>query len=385
VRGIDDQPRLPGSLQDRLTTPALLIDLDRVRHNLGRVVVALGGDPGRWRPHVKTAKIPAVLREFLRAGVRAFKCATTREALCLLGVLRRHGAGGDVLLAHPLAGPNLRQLARVAHEHPGCRVGVLADDPACVESIPRGLGIFLDVDPGMGRTGMSPERIDDAIGLGRRAGDAFRGVHFYEGHLHGLDAQRRRREAFACYGRLIELLDALASAGVPVPEVVTSGTPTFLEAQGFEPFRRLPGTLHRVSPGTVAYHDLRSEEEVPALGLLPAALVLARVVSRPAPDVVTTDAGSKSVAAEAGNPCAAVAGWPHLTAMKPSEEHLPFRVGDGEAPRRGQGLLLVPRHVCPTVNLAERAVLLDGGCFAGIVDVAARAHELLVEEPAALA
>jgi len=171
----------------------------------------------------------------------------------------------------------------------------------------------------------------------------------------------------------------LRDAGVEVRELVTSGTPTFREALASPALATLHGTAHRVSPGTVVLHDLRSEEEVEGLGLCPAALVLSRVVSHPRPDVVTCDAGSKSIAAEAGDPCAAALGHPGLEATTPSEEHLPLRVREGDPPARGTPLLLAPRHVCPTVNLAERAVLVEAGRLAGVVPVHARAHDLFLE------
>lgn len=370
-------PVLPASLRRVLLSPALVVDLERVRHNVGRVIRALGDDPGRWRPHVKTVKVAPVAVELLRAGVRAFKCATTREAACLLEVLEREGLAGDVLLAHPLAGPNLERLAEIAAAHRSCRVSVLSEDPMGCGSIPEALGVFVDVNPGMNRTGLALERRDDIVSAARGAGERFRGIHFYEGHLHDLDPETRRRRAFACYDGLVTLVGALRAAGVEVPEVVTSGTPTFRCALEHGRLSRLDGVTHRVSPGTVLYHDLRSERENPDLGLLPAALLFCRVVSRPAPDVATTDAGSKSLAAESGDPCAEALGWPGLVALPPSEEHLPFRATDGRVPPRGTELLLVPRHVCPTVNLAEQAVLLDAGRFAGVADVEARAHEVL--------
>ena len=65
---------------ERLLTPCLIVHLDRVRGNIKRVLEHLQDDPGRWRPHVKTTKIPEVWRELFAAGVRQFKCATTREA-----------------------------------------------------------------------------------------------------------------------------------------------------------------------------------------------------------------------------------------------------------------------------------------------------------------
>jgi D-serine deaminase-like pyridoxal phosphate-dependent protein len=201
-------------------------------------------------------------------------------------------------------------------------------------------------------------------------------VHYYDGHLHEGDAAQRLRDTGACYDRLMLLLARLEREGRPVPEVTTSGTPTFLQALQYEPLSALEHTLHRVSPGTVVFHDGRSEEENEGLGLVPAALVFARVVSHPAADRVTADAGSKSVAAEAGDPCVSVLGHPELEALAPSEEHLPFRVPPGERPPRGTELLLVPRHVCPTVNLAEQALLIEDGAARGTVAVAARAHAL---------
>ncbi len=93
---------------------------------------------------------------------------------------------------------------------------------------------------------------------------------------------------------------------------------------------------------------------------------------------MTCDAGSKSIAAEAGDPCASVVDHTHLTPLTPSEEHLPIQVdlSRGPAPKRGDALLLVPRHVCPTVNLAEQAILIEDGDVTGVIDVAGRGHEL---------
>jgi hypothetical protein len=41
---------------------------------------------------------------------------------------------------------------------------------------------------------------------------------------------------------------------------------------------------------------------------------------------------------------------------------------------------LVPEHICPTVNLAEQAVLVDGEKFLGLVDIEGRAHEVMLYE-----
>lgn len=369
---------LPPEILERTLSPALIVYLDEVRENLRRMI-AHAGVADRWRPHVKTAKIPAVFAEVARAGVRHFKCATTREALHLLATLRDEGvSGADVLVAYPLVRPALAELGRLAREFSSTRLSVLCEDPDLAGAVPDDVSIFVDVNPGMHRTGLPLEERDSILAVARAAGARFRGVHFYDGHLHDGDLAVRRRAAFACYDMLLALCDELREAAVEVGEVVTSGTPTFRHAlahPGLAALEGSTGTRHRISPGTVVYHDLRSEQENPDLDLVPAALVLARVVSHPGPGLATCDAGSKSIAAEAGDPCAFVLGRPGLQPQTPSEEHLPLRVVAGSRPARGEELYLVPRHVCPTVNLAEEALLVDRGEWR-VVPVSARAHPL---------
>lgn len=373
-----DDYELPADLVDRAISPALVVYLDRVRENLRRVIVHAGGSADRWRPHIKTTKIPEIFLELMRAGVRHFKCATTREAQHLLHAVDQEGIrGADLLLAYPLVGPSLRRLAQLARVHTNTRVSVLCEDPAAVATIPSEVSLFVDVNSGMNRTGVPIEDETSILEIARAAGERFRGIHFYDGHIHGDDAVVRRDMAFGAYDRLLGLLGRLDREGLVAGEVITSGTPSFLYALAYEPFGEIDGTIHRVSPGTVVFHDLRSEQEIEDLDLLPAAVVLARVVSHPAADIVTCDAGSKSIAAEAGNPCAFVLGHPELEALTPSEEHLPLRVHEGVRPERGSTLLLVPMHVCPTVNLAEEALLIDEGRLVGVVPVRARAHDLL--------
>lgn len=368
--------RLPAELRSDLLSPALVVWLDRVRTNTARVIDALGGDPGRWRPHVKTTKMPVVWRELLAAGVRHFKCATTREAARLLRTLEEEGTAGEVLLSHPLVGPNLRVLGDLANRHPSHRVDVLVEDPRLLSEIPFAVGVFVDVNPGMDRTGIPLHESRRVLEVARAAGSRFRGLHFYDGHHHQQE-EARRAAVHAGYDRLVELVEMLAGEGVEVGEVVTAGTPAFLPAAQHWALRRLPGTVHRVSPGTVVFHDARSAEQNPGFALEPAALVFTRVISHPRAGRVTCDAGSKSLAAEAGDPAAVVLGRPGLRAETPSEEHLPLAVTEGEAPVIGEDLLLIPRHVCPTVNLAEEAVLMDGERFLGLAPVAARAHDVL--------
>ncbi len=364
-----DPPRALTELQ----TPCLLVDLARVRHNLAAMRTHLGGDLARWRPHVKTSKIPEVLDLVLGAGVRHFKCATTREAEVLLARAR---APVDLLVAMAHHGRNLARVREVARAWPDHRLSVLTEDPAHAAAIVAGgndLGLFVDLDPGYARSGIptiDTARIDATV---TAAALNLRGLHCYEGHLRG-DAASRRTACEQVYATLAEVAARVRTrSGIGV-ELVTSGTPAFPFALATQ---RLAAFTHRVSPGTVVYWD-QTSEDFGIEGFLPAATVLTTVISTPSANRITCDAGSKAVDAASGDPCAFALGMPHLRARTPSEEHLPFeRIGEGPMPTAGSLLRLVPRHVCPTVNLADEAVLLEGDRIVGVVAVAARGHDVV--------
>lgn len=360
--------------EDDLLTPALLVFPAIVNANVRAVVGLLGGAADRWRAHVKSAKIPSVMRQLTAAGVVNLKCATPLE----LRVACEAGAR-DVLVAYPVVGPAVARVASIAREHPATRVAALVEHEGAVEAWRgAGVGLFVDVNPGMDRTGIPDTAVDRVIETARAidaAGIRFGGIHYYDGHL-GPTSPGWEGRAHEGYDRLLDLALAIARAGIAVPEVVTAGTPAFAASLSYRRFEGQP-FLHRVSPGTVVYCDLTTAGQLPVeWGLRPAAVVASRVVSHPVAGRVTLDAGHKSVSADAGVPTCAVLGSPWLTPLKPSEEHLPVGVPAGaEAPAVGRVLYLVPRHVCPTVNNFDDAVIVREGRIEDVERVAARGRE----------
>ena len=91
---------------------------------------------------------------------------------------------------------------------------------------------------------------------------------------------------------------------------------------------------------------------------------------------ITCDAGHKTVSADAGIPNCAVLGDPAMQPLKPSEEHLPIDLPTGAtAPNVGDLLYLVPRHVCPTVNNFDEALIIRDGQIVSVERVTARGRE----------
>ena len=63
-----------------VSSPSLLVYPDRIEENIRRMVAMVKGDAARLRPHMKTHKMPEVIKLHLKHGITKFKCATIAEA-----------------------------------------------------------------------------------------------------------------------------------------------------------------------------------------------------------------------------------------------------------------------------------------------------------------
>jgi D-serine deaminase-like pyridoxal phosphate-dependent protein len=360
---------------ERVMTPALAIYPEIVDANIATTLKLLGGEANRWRPHVKTAKLGFIMKRFVGHGIVNFKCATSLE----LRTACENGAA-DVVVAYPLVGANARRVRALADQFRETKVSAL------VESLEQlapwagsPIGVFIDVNPGMDRTGIQQDRVNEIIALAQaaqRSGQVFRGLHYYDGHLSSLTLPEREAVAHEGYDQLFRIIDAFARAGVSIEEVITAGTPAFpctLSYPGFRDAR----FIHRASPGTVVYNDCSSLAQLPSeYGYRPAALVVSSVVSHPSPGRFTCDAGHKTVSADSGVPTCAVIGHPEFLPSKPSEEHLPVDTRAGALlPSVGDLLYLLPKHICPTVNNFDYALSVIGGRIAAVERVTSRGRE----------
>jgi D-serine deaminase-like pyridoxal phosphate-dependent protein len=268
----------------------------------------------------------------------------------------------------------------IAEQFGRVRISVLAENEEQVRQwCGSRVGVFLDINPGMNRTGIEEGHGGEVTSLVRAIGAGgleFRGMHYYDGQHREPDERERTAAAHQGYDRLLEIVKEVELSGVRVPEVITAGTPTLPCSLSYEGFRSA-GFIHRISPGTVVYSDASSLAQLPKeYGYRPAVLVLTRVVSHPRAGVVTCDAGHKAVSVDAGVPSCVLVGHSELTPLSPSEEHLPMRVeGNATGPQIGEALYLLPRHVCPTVNNFDDALLVRNGEIESIEKVSARGRE----------
>ena len=149
--------------EDAIPSPALIYYRDPIEANT-RLTVRMAGDPERLWPHIKTHKMAQMLKIQLSMGIHRFKCATCQE----LRLACESGAT-DCLWAYPVVGPNVERFLSLMEEFPRVHLYALADDlDACALlgqaalARKRTASVLVDVNMGMNRTGIAPERLYDA-------------------------------------------------------------------------------------------------------------------------------------------------------------------------------------------------------------------------------
>jgi D-serine deaminase-like pyridoxal phosphate-dependent protein len=141
--------QLTPGLVAQTPTPALFVFMDAVRDNVATMLRHCGGEPARWRPHLKTTKMAPVYEALLEAGVRKFKCATLKEATVLLELVTEKGTDGvDLLVAYPHVEPTLSLLSTLANTNSSAQLSVLIEDAEGAAAVHDNLGIFIDVNVG---------------------------------------------------------------------------------------------------------------------------------------------------------------------------------------------------------------------------------------------
>jgi D-serine deaminase-like pyridoxal phosphate-dependent protein len=360
----------------RMLSPSLVIDRALVQRNI-EAMIALGRGAERLRPHVKTHKMPAVVRMCEAMGIHKHKCATIAEAEMVAAA-----GGTDVLLAYPLVGPNIARLARLVRKYPATTFRALVDHPVSARMLAEGmreagrpLSVLIDLEVGMGRTGIAPD--ETAVALARLIAGlpelVLDGLSAYDGQVHDSALDERRRSTTPGIERTLELADRLEALGLPVARLVLGGTPTFpihaaLERAGVE-----------CSPGTCTLHDIGYATRYPDLPFTPAAFLLGRVISQPRPGRLCLDLGHKAVAADppAGSRLTLL-DIPEATFSTHSEEHLIVDTPHADEFPPGTPVLALPTHICPTCALHRRAYVVEDGDLVDEWEIGARDRVLSV-------
>ena len=368
----------------RLRTPCVLIDRTRVERNLERMQAAASGRGLRLRPHAKTHKSVQMAARQAAGGAVGICCAKLGEA----EVFADAGIA-DIRLPYPLNPVNAERVLDLLDR---TRLSFIVDDVAVAQGWSQALQhsgreveILVKVDVGFHRCGIDPDREDAADLVARIAalpGLRFRGLLSHAGHGYGATSEDEirgvaEREA----ATLRTLADRVRARGIEVAEVSVGATPTVRYSL------RQDG-LTELRPGNYIYFD-RTQVSLGAATWDECALtVLARVVSKPAPDRIILDSGSKTLTNDLargfrpapgyGAVLASVTGSQavdeQLMIERLSEEHANVRVSSGGSHplQPGDLVRIVPNHSCVVSNLVDAAWLVDGEMVVERLEISAR-------------
>ncbi len=334
--------------EEYVTSPSVLVYPERIRENIDRMI-AIAGGAQRLRPHVKTHKLPEVIRMQVEAGITKFKCATLSEA----AMAAQNGAR-DLLVAYPLYGPAIVQFFALKKCFPEVSFAAIVDNLAQsqqMESIAKKeetiLDVFIDLDVGQERTGIKPGKkaLELYQYLHNSASLHPRGLHVYDGQLHISDLEQRTAACEECFAGVYQLIDDLKKIGLAPEEIAAGGTPTFpIHAQ--HPERTL-------CPGTVLLWDWRYHDQFRDLDFQHAGVLFSRVISKPGEGKICLDLGHKAVGSEMEPPRVHLLGIDHYHLEVHSEEHMVISITDADRFNVGDCLYGIPIHICPTMALHD--------------------------------
>ncbi|MBK16002.1 MAG: hypothetical protein CL770_04865 [Chloroflexi bacterium] len=331
---------------DELETPVLIVYEHLVKKNISEIL-KIAGSPDKVIPHFKTHKSIQVLRMQIAAGFRSIKCATLREA----EVLAENGVS-EILIAYPMIHPKkLKRFINLINNFPDVTFKLIVGTPQHLEALSPALksnnsqiGVYLDLDTGMRRTGIQPgkEALEMYSKISQYSNIIPLGVHVFDGQaLYKPDLQERKNIVSETLNSIDQIWEHAQKNNLNISDNVVAGSWTF----HLYPDR--PNI--RISPGTWIYWDSRNAT-MEELNFDVAAIVLGQVIDHdPQKDTITTDIGSKACSPDQPTEHRfKLIGYPNAIVTAQSEEHGVIKL-NGEKISIGDYVLAAPGHACTAV------------------------------------
>ena len=216
---------------DELSTPALLIDLDRMDANLRKMADHAHGKNIGLRPHTKTHKCPIIAKMQIDLGAVGV-CATKvseAEVMVAAGV-------GNVLITSPVV--TLEKISRVvALAKKSSGIQIVVDNAKTIDDFNEAakaagivLRVILDLDTGTKRTGSAAGKPAVVLAQQVDSRDALQldGLQAYAGHLmHITGHAQRKSHSVAAFSKAIDTKERIEKAGIDVNVLTGGGTGTF--------------------------------------------------------------------------------------------------------------------------------------------------------------
>lgn len=361
---------------NELQTPAILLNLDYMEHNLKKYSDAAAENNKKIWPMIKTHKSTELARLQAEYGCTGFLCGTLDEAEAM-----EKAGFRNIMYAYPVATDvSIRRVVELAKKCDfivridGLDSARLLNEGAAAANV--NVSYTIIVDSGLHRFGVAPEKVVDlAEAMKEFKNLTFRGISTHPGHVYGASCEADVPQYCQAETESIAVAaDALRRAGYK-PDIISSGaTPTFRGSLQDE-------NIMIYHPGNYIFNDAiqlstntASEEEC-------ALYILASVISHPREDLFICDAGAKCLGLDQGahgntsiKGYGVVKGHSELTISGLSEEVGKIHV-DGETDLKvGDKILIIPNHACSSANLTEYYIGVRGECVERLIEVDIRGN-----------
>lgn len=347
-----------------LDTPCLVLDMGRLDENLRFMQAQARARNKALRPHAKTHKCSTLARRQVEAGAIGICAAKVTEAEALI----RAGLRNILVTGPVVTTEKIRRLVECREADPN--LAVVVDDlenARALNSAMAGSGnrldVLVDVDVGLGRTGVAPEQASDlARKLAEQPNLCFRGIQAYAGHVQHISGYSQRCAAsLACLAPVAEAVRGLRATGFDCEVFSGTGTGTFDCDMAIPELTELQVGSYAVMDAEYlaigcASNPDRFETFQPALTLL------TTVISANQPGYVTLDAGLKAVYQHGGRPypvsgrdAGATYDWfgDEYGRLTPAADARRLRLGDV--------VELVVSHCDPTINMYDAFMVTRAG------------------------
>jgi D-serine deaminase-like pyridoxal phosphate-dependent protein len=368
---------LVGQSVNAIDTPALVVDLDAMKRNLGRMAEFARKHDVRWRPHAKMHKSVALAKLQMQAGAVGVCVQKTAEAEAMVG----GGVYNVYITNEVIAASKLARVAALAHQvaAEGGQLAIAVDSAEGVgrlaiamneaRSQTKGAAIvdvFVEIDVGQGRCGVAPGQAAVALVHEIRKHPALRfaGLQAYHGKAQHLRSPQQRRDAITIVvDDVVYTRKLIEAEGVPVALVTGAGTGSMVcEAAS--------GVFGELQAGSFLFMDAdyAQNERDPAQPHFEHALFVKTQVISSREDHAVCDAGHKSHSIDSGLPKVhAFDAESELDYFNGGDEHGILRPAGASrrVPAIGRMLWLIPGHCDPTVNLYDFMIGVTGGLRKG--------------------
>lgn len=333
---------------DQIETPALLLDLDKMKKNISQMSKILENSKAKLRPHFKTTKTLEVVKLQLENGAKGVTCSKISEAQVLVDAGIK-----DILIANQIVQPSkierLTQMAKQTH------LIVCVDNAENIKQISQAaqkqnstIFMYIELEVGMKRCGVETKEqfLELAKLIESLPNISFEGIQAYAGQLsHEADIEKKKTEVEKTITFVKSVKEYLEENGIAVKEVSGSSSCTSM-------YKAASNLYTEIQAGSYIYMDAALKPcNLPFESSL---FVLTTVISKNH-DRIVIDCGAKSLGLDQVYPI--FLGF-ESNQVSLSEEHFSI-YGNSIKQTLNDKVMLIPGHCCTTVNIYDKLYLIQ--------------------------